>query len=351
MTRWTREEIEEIRARYPVEQVIGSYIRLRRSGRHLVGHCPFHEDRTPSLVVYPHNQSWWCFGCETGGDVFKFVMMIERVRFPEAVELLAGRKLKPRRIPPPAPAKPILEAVLTEEHFAVLTAAMEAYHAALMARPDLLLYLAGRGIDGEAVKRHRLGYASGKHLVRYLRFRGWDVQLAADLGLIGPKGEFFRERIVIPEIRGDRVIYLAGRALKPYQKAKYLHLPGAPKPIYGLEYIQGRHEVFVTEGPFDWMTLTGWGYPACALLGHSVKKDQERHFESATRIYLCLDNDQAGKKGTRELCRLWGKRARPVPHLKGVKDINELAQRPDGRELFARLVRLADRRAWRQGMA
>jgi len=144
MTRWTREEIEEIRARYPVEQVIGSYIRLRRSGRHLVGHCPFHEDRTPSLVVYPHNQSWWCFGCETGGDVFKFVMMMEHVRFPEAVELLAGRKLKPRRIPPPAPAKPIHELVLTEEHFAVLTAATEAYHAALLARPDLLLYLAAQ---------------------------------------------------------------------------------------------------------------------------------------------------------------------------------------------------------------
>ncbi|HIC95489.1 TPA: toprim domain-containing protein [Candidatus Bipolaricaulota bacterium] len=343
----TREEIEEIRARFPVEQVIGSYIQLRRSGRTLVGHCPFHEDKVASLTVYPQTRSWYCFGCGAGGDVFEFVKHIEHVRFPEAVGLLAGGKLKPRRIPPPS-AEPIPELTLTEEHFAVLTAAVEAYHAALLARPDLLQHLAGRGIDGEAVKRHRLGYASGKRLVRYLQFRGWDPQLAADLGLIGPKGEFFRERIVIPEIREGRAVYLVGRALRPSQRAKYLHLPGAPKPIYGLECIQGRHEIFVTEGPFDWMTLISWGFPACALLGHSLKKDQQRHFESATRIYLCLDNDEAGRRGTRELRELWGERARPVPHLKGVKDINELAQRPNGRELFTGLVRLADRRAWRR---
>lgn len=346
MAGFSREEIEDIRARFPAEEVIGSYIQLRRSGRHLVGHCPFHEDKTPSLVVYPHNQSWWCFGCELGGDVFEFVKRIERVRFPEAVELLGRKKLKGRRIPPP-PQAPVIAAVgLSQEHFSVLTAATEAYHAALLARPDLLAQLAGRAIDGEAVKRHRLGYASGKHLVRYLRFRGWDPQLAADMGLVGPRGEFFRGRIVIPEIRGGRVVYLVGRALQGYQRAKYLHLPGVPKPIYGLELIRGRHEAFVTEGPFDWMTLVSWGYPACALLGHSVKRDQLRHFDFATRIYLCLDNDEAGRKGTRELVQLWGGRARPVPHLRGVKDINELGQRAGGRELFIRLVRLADRRAW-----
>ena len=349
MTKFTRDEIEAIRARFPVEQVIGSYVQLRRSGRRLAGLCPFHEDHTPSLVVYPHNQSWWCFGCEAGGDVFKFVMMIEHVRFPQAVELLGGGKLKPRRVPPPpTAAKPIPKRTLSEEHFSVLTAASDAYHAALLTRPDLLEHLADRGIDGEAVRRHRLGYASGKRLVRHLTFRGWDVHLAADLGLIGARGEFFRERIVIPEIREGKVVYLAGRALKPYQRAKYLHLPGAPKPIYGLELIRGRHEVFVTEGPFDWMSLVSWGYPACCLLGHSVKQNQERHFDSATRIYLCLDNDEAGRKATRKLHELWGERTRPVPHLKGTKDVNELAQRPNARELFVRLVRLADRRAWKR---
>ena len=349
MTKFTRDEIEDVRARFPVEQVIGSYIQLRRSGRRLAGLCPFHEDRTPSLVVYPHNQSWWCFGCEAGGDVFKFVMMIEHVRFPEAVELLGGGKLKPRRVPPPPPVEPSPK-VLTGEHFSVLTAASDAYHAALLTRPDLLEYLAGRGIDGEAVKRHRLGYASGRHLVRHLTFRGWDVHLAADLGLIGARGEFFRERIVIPEIREDKVVYLAGRASQPYQRAKYLHLPGAAKPIYGLELIRGRHEVFVTEGPFDWMSLVSWGYSACCLLGHSVKRNQERHFDFATRIYLCLDNDEAGRKATKKLCKLWEERARPVSLLKDVKDINELAQRPNGRELFVRLVRLADRRVWKRGI-
>lgn len=335
------EEVEEIRRRHPVEQVIGGYIPLRRSGRHLVGHCPFHNDTHPSLVVYPDSASWYCFGCQAGGDVFDFIMRIEKVTFPQALALLRGGQLR-RKYTPPPPPEPVDRVTLNEEHLAVLTLASDIYHAALNGHPEVLDYLTSRGIDEEAIERHRLGYASGRdlsHLERKLR------EKARDIGLIGPRGEFFRNRVVIPEIRSGQVVYLVGRALGR-SSAKYLHLPGLPKPIYGLENIDGKAEVFVTEGPFDWMTLVSWGYAACALLGNRLKAEHQGYFDQAKRIYLCLDNDAEGRKATEQLCELWGARARPV-RLRGAKDINELGQHPWGKECFGRLVKLADWRAWK----
>ena len=342
----TRERIEAVRARSPVEAVIGSYIRLRRTGRRFTGLCPFHDDRRPSLVVYPASQSWYCFGCGAHGDVFDFVQRMENLSFREAVERLSTGELQPRPVARPAPAREEAPpAPLTEEHFALLTAAADAYHATLLATPAALEYLRRRGVDADAVRRHRLGYASGRRLVPYLRFRGWDPALAADLGLIGPQGEFFRRRVLIPEIRGGRVIHMVGRAIRAGREPKYLSLPGAPKPIYGADLVKGSREVFITEGPFDWITLVGWGYTACCLGGTWLKPEDRSLFDEARRIYLCLDIDEAGQRLTRELMELWGARVRPIPHLKGVKDVNELAQRPDGRDLFARLVKLADQRA------
>jgi DNA primase len=89
-TRSTREDIETVRANNPIEQVIARYVVLRPSGRRLLVNCPFHNDPTPSLVVYVHNQSFYCFGCDVGGDVFKFVQLIEKVSFAEALQRLGS---------------------------------------------------------------------------------------------------------------------------------------------------------------------------------------------------------------------------------------------------------------------
>ena len=343
----TRDRIEEVRARSRVESVIGSYVQLRKTGSRFSGLCPFHDDRKPSLVVYPASQSWYCFGCGAHGDVFDFVQTMENLSFREAVERLGTAEFRPREVVrrKPEEKEEVQPPPLGEEHFALLTAAVDAYHAAVLSTPVALEYLSKRGIDGEAVRRHRLGYASGKRLVRYLTFRGWDPALAEDLGLIGPRGEWFRQRIIIPEIRGGKAIHLVGRAIRPGQEPRYLSLPGAPKPIYGAELVKGSHEVLITEGPFDWMTLVSWGYVACCLGGTRLKPEDRALFDGAKRVYLCLDVDEAGQNLTRELLELWGERVRPVPHAKGIKDVNELAQRPDGRELFVRLMRLADQRA------
>lgn len=367
-----RDEVENVRARNPIDPVIGSYIELKRAGRYLRGLCPFHPDRdTPSLVVYLEDQRWHCFGaCGEGGDVFKFVMKIENISFKEALARLGGGTLQPRRVlsreasrrtPPPTPpdAAPTLRE-LTEEHFTLLTAATEVYHAAILQQPERLAYLAQRGFNLDVVRKYRLGYASGDNLEKYFRFRGWDQQAGLDLGLLVKKDdgtirEYFNRRIVIPELRAGAsagtqcAVYLVGRATQAWQKAKYLGLTGAPKPLYGAELARAASEVFIVEGPLDWLTLVEWGYPAVATLGHP-KRAHAPELSRARRIYIATDADAAGRGFAATLKEMFGDRAIVLPSFKqfndleGIKDVNELHQKHprDGRDLFARLVRYAE---------
>jgi DNA primase len=302
--------------------------------------CPFHNDPTPSLVVYVHNQSFYCFGCDVGGDVFKFVQLIEKVSFAEALQRLGS--ITPTNNPVsrvlPVSVNTLPSVELSQEHFTLLTAATEVYHAAIFTQPRVLEYLAKRRIDLDMIRHHRIGYVTGNDLAKYFRFRGWDPEIANDLGLIGPRGEYFRQRIVIPEVREGRAIYLVGRATQKYQRAKYLGLPGAPKPLYGLERVRGSAEVFLCEGPLDWLTLVQWGYPAIALLGSHLKQDQASEIADAERIFIVTDSDEPGRKSARQLAETFGKRARIVPPLPNAKDVNELAMRQRGQAVFADLV-------------
>jgi DNA primase len=357
-----RDEIESVRARNPIDQVIGSYIELKRAGRYLRGLCPFHADNaTPSLVVYTNNQTWHCFGCSAGGDVFKFVMKIESIPFKEALARLGGGTLQPRHVPPPPAATDAAPALreLGEEYFTLLTAATEVYHTALLQQAELLAYLAKRGFDLDAVRKYRLGYAAGDNLERYFRFRGWNEEAGLELGLLVKKDdgsirEYFSQRIVIPELRGGpdgsaRAVYLVGRATQEWQKAKYLGIAGAPKPLYGSELARDAHEVFVCEGPFDWLTLIQWGYAAVATLGHP-KREHAQELARARRIYIATDADDAGRQFAATLKETFGDRAIVLPsfkrfkELQDVKDVNELMEKHprDGRDIFARLVRYAE---------
>jgi DNA primase len=348
----TRDDIERVRANNLIEQVIGRYVELRPSGRRLVGRCPFHEDRSPSLVVYPSNSSWYCFACDVGGDVFEFIKRIENISFAEALRRLGSPSFDTRTAHP-MPASTAVSSVshalpeqsvrfeLTEEHFTLLSAATEVYHAAIFAQPAILHYLVKRKIDLDMIRRHHIGYATGDNLAKYFRFRGWDPEIANDVGLMGPRGEYFRQRIVIPELRGGRTIYMVGRATQGFQKAKYLGLPGAPKPLYGVELIRGASEVVVCEGVADWLTLVDWGYAAVALLGSHLKPDQTSEFADAERIFIATDSDGPGWKAARQLAETFGERARIVPPLPNAKDVNELARRRHGHAIFADLVQEA----------
>ncbi len=347
-----RDEIESVRANNPIEQIIGRYIELRPSGRRLVSRCPFHEERSPSLVVYPHNQSWYCFGCDVGGDVFKFIQLIEHISFAEAMQRLKAGTISARQIArgsTPPMSQPLQSCPerserinLTEEHFTLLTEAIEVYHAAIFAQSAVLEYLTKRRIDLDMVRRHRIGFATGDDLAKYFRFRGWDPEIANDLGLIDiSHREYFRQRIVIPELRDGKAVYLVGRATQVYQRAKYLGLPGAPKPLYGLELVRGSTDVFICEGPLDWLTLVQWGYPTVAILGSHLKQELVNELANAKTIYIVTDSDEPGRRSAKRLAETFGNRARIVPPLPKAKDVNELAMKQNGQEVFARLVEQA----------
>ncbi|MCL4488360.1 MAG: CHC2 zinc finger domain-containing protein [Chloroflexi bacterium] len=344
----SREEIDAIRARHPIEQVVSQYADLRPSGRLLQARCPLpgHDDTGPSFTVYVQSQSFYCFGCNRGGDVFRFIQLMEHVGFREAVDKLEGSSIvvvptRDERAKEHAsvPSRKVLD----DDACRLLTAAAEVYHASLLLNDEMLNYVIGRGITMETIKRFRLGYATGTNLAKYFRFRGWDMQLGKDLGLVGDHGEFFRERIIIPEWQHGNAVYLTGRKTKGYQKVKYLGLPGAVKPLYGLEGVMGSHEVFIVEGCFDMLTLIQWGYPAVALLGSHLKADWEQELAFAERIFVVTDSDEAGRTSAKSIAETFGARSIVVPPLPNAKDVNELALHPNGGEQFAQLVSQARR--------
>ena len=339
---------ETLKADYPVEQVIARYgVDLHPSGRTLIGRCPFHQDGgRPNLSVYPASRSWYCFRCAIGGDVISFVQRTEGLGFLEAVARLTGdahgqhrTTIAPRQWPKPeraaAPARGPAER-------ACLAAAVELYHNRLLTEQSALAYLDRRGITRPLLERCRVGYAAGSELAAYLRWRRLPLQAAVRVGLLGRHGrEFLAGRIVVPELRAGQPVWLIGRTFEADASGpKYLGLPGK-KPLMGWEAAARERAVWLTEGVFDWLTLRQWGFPAVALIGTHVRPAALQALEQFERVYLVLDSDAAGQEATATIAAALGSRAIPVT-LPGVKDVAELASRPDGRAVFARAGQFDD---------
>lgn len=343
----TREEIERVRDAHPVEDVVGRYVHLRRAGRRYSGFCPFHDDRrTPSLVVFPESGRWWCFGaCNEGGDVFDFVMKAENVPFPEALRRLDGALLSPRKAPPPPPieGEGVEQRVLMDAHYSLLSTAVEVYHAALLANRKALAYVSSRGLDAGTVREFRLGFAADR-LKRYLAFRGWSDELAADLGLIDSRGrEWYHGRLVMPELRGDpaRAVYVVGRRIPGIRGfgPKYLFLSGVSKPLYCQERAAGSSDVFLVEGTIDCLLLWQWEYPSVATLGSRLKQEHVAFLQGFSQVYYVPNRDDAGRRMWKDCREAFGDRLRTVLVPEGMKDVGDLAEKaPAPARLFAQLV-------------
>jgi DNA primase len=340
-------DAQALKIAHPIEEVVASYgIELRPQGQALVGRCPLHHDRgRPNLHVWPASRSWWCFRCSTGGDVIRWVQLVEQVDFRQAVERLdAGVHDAPRALAAPdrpSPHQPRDER--DPQEAAVLRAATMLYHQRLLFDPTAMAYVTGRGIDRATVEACRLGYAAGNELVPYLAWRRLGLEPALRVGLLGRNGrEFLAGRIVVPDLRDHQPVWLVGRLLEstvqPNDAAdpppKYLGLPGS-KPLLGLEQVAVSPSVIVTEGVFDWLTLRRWGYPAVALVGTHARTDMLERLRGFKRAYLVFDQDDAGLEATMRLLDALGSAAIPVALPDGVKDVAELAPRTDGQAVFA----------------
>lgn len=306
--------IELIREKLDIVEIVREYVpSLRRAGRNYKANCPFHNEKTPSFTVNPEKKIFFCFGCSTGGDIFKFVMDIEGLTFPEAARKLAqkaGVEFGDERSHTISP-----EDRERLELKKILTAAAAFYHKALFspAGEKARLYLGERRLSKATVERFELGWApsGGAALMDELREKGWSRDIAMKAGLVteregGRVGDTFRGRIMFP-IRnqsGDTIAF-GGRVLDPEGLPKYLNSPETPlfskrKTLYGLHealpQIRKSGQLLLLEGYMDVIGAHQHGVNwAVAPLGTNLTIEHSgiiRRYAKDTVVMF--DDDRAG---------------------------------------------------------
>lgn len=318
-------EVEEIKNRLDIVEVIGGYLPLKKAGRNFKALSPFHQEKTPSFMVSPEKNIWHDFSSGQGGDVFSFVMKMEGVEFREALELLARRagvNLHSRSREAASGSRQ------KQSLYEILEQAVNYYHAQLVKNKQALKYLMSeRGLDKSTIKAFQLGYApdSWEALSGHLKAAGLDGAAIKTAGLAGQKTgrnnifDLFRDRIMFPIFDfGGRPIGFSARLLANKPDApKYINTPESPiyhksTVIYGLaqakESIRKTDEVIVVEGNMDVLALHQVGQKnVVAISGTAMTVEQLRILSRLSKnIKLCLDSDEAGKQATLRAIELAG---------------------------------------------
>ncbi|UCC67019.1 MAG: DNA primase [Armatimonadota bacterium] len=347
-------DLEEIRRRADLVEIISPHVRLRKAGRRLVGLCPFHQEKTPSFTVDPEKGLWHCFGCKAGGDLFRFMEMIEKVSFSEAVELLARRLgLPPRQRASPARQRERERMLSLHEEAARLFQAALHRQSGAAARA----YLQRRGIAKESINEFELGYAPDQWeaLLRALGKKGFSGPELAAAGLAVPREDRFydrfRNRLMFP-IRDatGRVIAFGGRALADDQQPKYLNSPETPifqkgRTLWAFD--RARRPMaeaggaIVVEGYLDAIACHEAGLPeTVATMGTALTAQHvELLRRQVNRLVLAFDSDSAGLAAAlrgRELFQQAGLEVRVASVPEGTDPDDVIRQR--GAEAFRELV-------------
>ena len=304
--------LQELKYRSDIEQVVGSYVNLRRRGRTLSGLCPFHSEKSPSFTVYPDTQSFFCFGCGAAGDVINFIRRIENLDYMEAVRLLAQRA----GMQVPEEAGDDRSSRLRKRILELNRDAARYFHRTLMSevgRPGRA-YLIGRGLTRDTIVHFGIGYAAEgwDGLANAMRQQGYTREelLAAHLISEGARGgiyDTFRNRAIFPiiDLRGN-VIAFGGRNLGE-KGPKYLNSSDTPvfkksRNLFALNFAKGssRKELILCEGYMDVVSLHQAGFTnAVATLGTALTEEQCRLIAQYTgEVLLSYDSDGPGQAAT-----------------------------------------------------
>ena len=332
-------QIEEIKERIDIVQLIEKYVKLKQTGKNFSGLCPFHKEKTPSFIVSPDIQRYKCFGCGRSGDIFNFVQDIENIDFVEALEKLAktaGVELK--KSSPNTKFKEIKE---------VNYIATKYYYNQLLKSPIALSYVLKRGINKEYIKKFALGYAPKyPKLISEIKKSGnYSKKVLLESGLFVEKNgvlkEKFFDRIMFPirSKRGDVIAFTARQNAGNEYGPKYMNSPETP--IFHKSYnLFGQYEsrqeirkqdlVIICEGSTDVISAHQVGIKnIVAPLGTSLTSQQLESLIPLTKnILLFFDSDSAGKAAIVRGFELASKlemnpfAASPSPY----KDIDELIQ-------------------------
>lgn len=310
--------ILEIKARLAIEDVVASYMPLKKSGKYLKACCPFHQEKTPSFFVNPERQIAYCFSCHKGGDVFQFIQDIENIEFREALELLAEKahidlpKNQPGKVTISSDEKDRLKSLHNDaSKYFVQTLAKTAEGGKVMK------YLEQRGLHESTIREFSLGLApDGKdELYRHLLEKGYEKKDLLQSGLAVSRDsegrdiiDRFQLRLMIPidQAQGDFVAF-GGRALKKGDQPKYVNSPEHPlysksHILYNLSrakpFIKEEGVALVVEGYMD--TMASWQAGAknvVAVCGTALTEDQVRLLKRyAKKIILAFDADAAGQQ-------------------------------------------------------
>lgn len=310
-------DIDEIKSRLNVVDLIGERVALKKAGRNFKGLCPFHGEKTPSFIVSPDRQTFHCFGCGKGGSIFDFIMLLDHMDFPEALETLADRAgVKLERRPADTPEGKIKQKLLEVNHLA------SEYYQYLLTKhtvgENAREYLKHRGVSDKSIKTFSLGYSPNDWdgLLTFLKKKGYDETLLETAGLVirGTRGYYdrFRGRVMfaLKDHRGN-VVGFSGRVLDPAAKeAKYINTSETPvyvkgKVLYALDVtkdaIQKANEAVIMEGELDVISSFQEGISnVVAIKGSAVTEDHARLLRRfAERLVFALDSDLAGDAAAR----------------------------------------------------
>lgn len=309
--------LDEIRRRISIMSLVGERVPLKKSGANFKGLCPFHQEKTPSFMVSDDKQIFHCFGCAAGGDIFSFLMKLDGLTFPEALEELAKRAgvQLPREKTAQSRDADAEWARRKQWAFRLNDIAKDFFAQNFQgseAGRNALEYLKGRGIETETIAKYQLGCAekNWEGLVQHLKNANAPLSLAAELGLIKKKDEghfdFFRDRIIFPILDvKEKTIAFGGRALDKTDNAKYLNSPDSllyhkSLTLYGLNWaknsIRTQDEVIIVEGYMDALALWQAGIQnAVAPCGTALTPDHLRLLMRHTKNFVtAFDGDVAG---------------------------------------------------------
>jgi DNA primase len=309
---------ERVKQQADIVRVIGEYVRLKKSGANFTGLCPFHQEKTPSFAVHPVKQIYHCFGCGAGGDVFKFVMEMEKSPFPEAIRTVAEKCgiaiPKPRERSPEERRENQQRSALVEMHRETAAFFSRALHDSSEGKVAAA-YLEDRGLDREAMKRFGLGFApsSGDALLRFLKQK-YPEKLLDVSGLVsrdqsGRAYDRFRRRIMFPIANeAGKVIAFGGRAMGD-DTPKYMNSPETPiytksTVLYHLdrakEALRQSDFAVLVEGYMDAIAVARAGIAnVVASCGTSLAEPQIKLLGRFTRrVIVNYDPDTAGQAAT-----------------------------------------------------
>lgn len=340
--------LQELKMKTDIEDVISTYVTLKRRGATLVGLCPFHNEKTPSFTVYPATQSFYCFGCGAGGDAITFVKKIENLDYLDAVKSLAQRA--GLQMPQEG-----FDDSLSKRRRRILEMNREAarfYHSVLLSPEGKVGYdyYIGRALSAATINHFGLGFAPNQWdaLLKHMRAKGYQPAELVDAGLArkGQKGYYdnFRNRVMTPiiDVRGN-VIAFGGRVLDD-SKPKYINTGDTlvykkTNELFALNFAKDSKEdaLILCEGYMDVIAMHQAGFTnAVAGCGTALTTEQVRLISRyAKEVILTYDADEAGQKALQKAMTLFGQTDVKVriPALVGGKDPDEII-RTYGRDKF-----------------